>query len=266
MKLVLNTLFCGLLFLACANNAEQVKKDITAPETAVDSSTIVDVQGQIAFDPVTADQEEEESETPINEAPVQIQTIEEDKNEGPRTGSTIAQQQEAARRIQNELANRSPMPNEESNQEGAVFQKVVSTQNKKETPKPSTASTAKKAVPKKPTKKKTYPAIEFKEMQMAFDTITEGDVFDHKFVFTNTGNAPLEIKSAKATCGCTQPSFPFIPIEPNEQGHISVRYNSVGKDGHQKPEVSVLTNINNKEIILYLEGFVVQKEKEEEGK
>jgi len=210
----------------------------------------------------------------MNTAP-KAASNQEAEDDNPRKGSTIAEQQEAARRIQNELAQRSPMPNETEVQEGAVFQKVIST--KKEGPKATAVSTKKtekpkasapkaatpKAKKKKAKKKQTVPAIKFEEMKMSFDTIAQGDIIDYKFVFTNTGNAPLEIKSATATCGCTQPSYPFIPVEPNEQGHISVRYNSVGKEGKQTPEVSILTNIDKKEIILLMEGFVKVEEKEE---
>lgn len=268
MKLVLNIIFCSLIFFACANDVKQIKENIAVSSNEIAGDESIDSGDQITDDVILAESQEVGMSNLLNKAPEQTRdnTDEQNVNDVPKTAPTIAQQQEAARKIQNELANRSPMPIEESVQEGAIFQKVVSTPRKKEEPKPSKASAKKKIAPKKTTKKQTYPAIEFEEMQIVFDTITEGDIFDHKFVFTNTGNAPLEIKSAKATCGCTQPSYPFIPIEPNEQGHISVRYNSVGKDGHQKPEVSVITNINSKEIILVMEGFVVQKEEIEGGK
>lgn len=194
--------------------------------------------------------------------------------DSPRTRSTIAQQQEAARKIQEELAARNPKPNEDQVLEKAVFEKVISTKKEKKTtavtekPKADAPiAEKKKAVKAKPKKStsKARPAIEFAEMKMAFDTISQGDIVDYKFEFTNTGKAPLEIKSAAASCGCTQPSFPFIPIEPNETGHISVRYNSVGKEGFQNPEITVKTNVDSKEIILFMEGFVKLEEKEEEG-
>lgn len=273
MKLAFKIFLSSLLFCACANNTE-VTVPLTSSETEakiqnhIDSLTDKAIAAEVDL---SIEKEVKESpKTKVEKTPAYVE-----ESTQPRKASTIAQQQEAARKIQNELANRNPQPNEDEVQKGAVFQKIIST------PKPTAVSEkketaiaeapAKKPVKKEPIKKKTakkkaYPAIEFEEIKMTFDTIAQGDVIDYKFVFTNTGNAPLEITGASATCGCTQPSFPFIPIEPNEQGHISVRYNSVGKEGFQNPEITVKTNINNKEIVLLMEGFVVKKEKEEKGK
>jgi len=236
MKVLFKIIFCGLIFCACANNAEQTRTASSKATAEAEIDNYIDSLNQKAIKSDTPKEESKSTTQPINTPPPSDpdQGIEDD---APRKGSTIAEQQEAARRIQNELARRSPMPNEEKVQEGAVFEKIIST--KKETPKATPVNTKKEAAPK-PSKKKSPPKKK-----------------------TKTGNAPLEIKSASATCGCTQPSYPFIPVEPNEQGHISVRYNSVGKEGHQKPEVSIITNIDKNEIILFMEGFVIEKE---EGK
>jgi len=269
MKVFFKILLCSLILYACANSGEQAQTLSTQKSAEIIPEASVAVDHKNAA-PNKTTKEESPAKTDVSKASATPVKYEE---ETPRQGSTIAEQQEAARRIQNELARRSPQPDEEQVQEGAVFEKVIS--HKSDKPQvDKTKKEVKTKVAEKPTKKKTTPkkkavqklkkpAIEFKELTMTFDTITEGDLFDHKFVFTNTGNAPLEIKSATASCGCTQPSYPFIPVEPNEQGHIAVRYNSVGKEGDQKPEVSILTNIDKNEIILYLEGFVVKKEEEE---
>ena len=101
-----------------------------------------------------------------------------------------------------------------------------------------------------------YPEITFKSTLWNFGELDEGDVVDHKFEFTNTGDAPLEIISTSATCGCTKPLYPFLPIQPGDKGHISVRYNSKGKFGTQKPKVTVVANTKEKTHTLYLEGKV----------
>ena len=54
-----------------------------------------------------------------------------------------------------------------------------------------------------------------------------GDVFypsDNKytFKFTNTGNEPLIISDAQASCGCTVPRKPEQPIMPGETGELDV--------------------------------------------
>ena len=93
----------------------------------------------------------------------------------------------------------------------------------------------------------------------AFGIIKPGDVIEHKFEFTNTGTKDLVITDAKATCGCTQPSFPFIPIPPGEKGFIGVKYDSTGKLGSQKPTVTITTNGSPKTRKVYLEGVVISK-------
>lgn len=117
--------------------------------------------------------------------------------------------------------------------------------------------------PKQKPKIAKRPAIVFEEPVHDFGEITEGDIIKHKFKFTNTGNADLVIKSAHASCGCTDPSYPFMATPPGEEGFIGLTYNSVSKDGPQKPEVTIKTNADNNSFVLYLTGNVKPKEKEE---
>ena len=119
-------------------------------------------------------------------------------------------------------------------------------------------------ITKKPikVKAKSYKTakIEFEELYWDFGEITEGDIVEKKFKFTNTGKAPLKIISTSATCGCTRPSFPFLDIAPGESHFIGVTYNSVGKAGEQNPEVTIESNSNPKKTILKLRGMVKPKE------
>lgn len=119
----------------------------------------------------------------------------------------------------------------------------------------------KKKVTKKPIAKQAK--IVFEEPIHDFGVITEGDIIKHKFKFKNTGNSELLIKAAYASCGCTDPSYPFMGIPPGEEGFIGLTYNSVSKDGPQKPEVTIKTNVDDTAYVLYLEGIVKPKENEE---
>lgn len=116
---------------------------------------------------------------------------------------------------------------------------------------------------KKPVKKssqpKKLPGIKFDLIRYDFGTIIEGDTVDYNFKFTNTGKASLEIDSAKVTCGCTQPSYPFMPIEVGENGFIGVRYVSVGKDGDQEPLITVYSNASKEPTTLMLKGEVISE-------
>ena len=86
------------------------------------------------------------------------------------------------------------------------------------------------------------PSFEFTEETHDFGTIKEGEVAEHVFKFKNTGEAPLIISSATASCGCTVPVWPKEPIAVGEEGEIQVRFNSKGKPGIQNKTVTITAN------------------------
>jgi len=132
---------------------------------------------------------------------------------------------------------------------------------KEMTEKSSEPKEAVKEEPKKeePKKKRKRSKISFEEKSWNFGDIRDGDIVNHDFKFKNIGNAPLEVKNVTATCGCTQPSFPFLPIAPGEEGTISVTFNSTGKINEQRPTVTVITNGKPSIVKLNLEGMVRPK-------
>lgn len=151
---------------------------------------------------------------------------------------------------------------------------LVKVEPKKEVAKPKSVAkpaSKPKAVNKPKTVKKPKPKPVVKQAKLSFESlvydfgeIEEGDIFDHKFKFENSGNDTLVVTGADATCGCTTPSYPFIPLLPGDVGYIGVRYNSVGKEGLQDPTITVYTNAAPKIYKLKLTGTVVKKKKEEE--
>ncbi len=115
-----------------------------------------------------------------------------------------------------------------------------------------------------PVKKKTpkVAVMTFKETTYHYGTIDEGEKVEHTFYFVNTGNKDLNIIDVKSSCGCTHPTYPFIPIKPGEKGEIGVIFNSNGKWGHQKPTITLTTNAKQKTHKLYLEGRVRPRKKD----
>ncbi|MEM6321813.1 MAG: DUF1573 domain-containing protein [Bacteroidota bacterium] len=132
-------------------------------------------------------------------------------------------------------------------------EKVTKTTTASTTSKPAESRKEKPAPVKK---KKKRGRIKFTETTHKFGTIKSGDKVKHTFTFTNTGDAPLVIKNVEVSCGCTFPSYPFLPIEPGDKGEIEVTFNSEYKIGRQKPTVTVITNGRPRTLKLYLEGFV----------
>ena len=66
------------------------------------------------------------------------------------------------------------------------------------------------------------------------------------FKFKNTGDGPLVIHQAIASCGCTVPQYPKEPIKPGESGVVTVTYNGAGKfPGHFRKTITLRTHSKN---------------------
>lgn len=64
--------------------------------------------------------------------------------------------------------------------------------------------------------------IEYIETKHDFGNVFYPSENKYTFKFKNTGKAPLIIKDAKASCGCTVPNKPEKPIMPGEIGEMDV--------------------------------------------
>lgn len=81
------------------------------------------------------------------------------------------------------------------------------------------------------------------------------------FSFKNTGDGPLVIHQAIASCGCTVPQYPKEPIKPGDSGKIVVTYNGAGKfPGHFKKSITIRTNGKKEMTRLYVEGDMTPKD------
>ena len=90
-----------------------------------------------------------------------------------------------------------------------------------------------------------------------FGTIAAGAAVSHQFRFRNTGDYPLLIKNAKASCGCTVPQYPKEPIAVGEQGIIEVTFNSKGKSGNQHKSITITANTNPADTRLYIKAQIM---------
>lgn len=97
----------------------------------------------------------------------------------------------------------------------------------------------------------------FKNRLHDFGIIKEdGGPVSHDFQFTNTGNRPLLIIDASASCGCTRPEYPTKPIKPGKTGKIKVTFSPLGRPGAFRKTVKVRTNGQEKSVNLIIEGTV----------
>jgi len=89
--------------------------------------------------------------------------------------------------------------------------------------------------------------------------VNEGQKVEVTFFFKNTGDKPLIITSATASCGCTVPSPPKEPIAAGQEGKITAEFNSQGRPGFNTKEIFVTAN--TKPSISHTLTFQVEVEK-----
>ena len=102
--------------------------------------------------------------------------------------------------------------------------------------------------------------IKFDKTAHDFGKFSEEDpIVKCTFTFTNTGDKPLVINQAVASCGCTVPEYTKTPVKPGEKGEIKVTYNGTGKfPGHFKKIITVRTNGAVEMTRLYIEGDMTE--------
>lgn len=112
-----------------------------------------------------------------------------------------------------------------------------------------------------------------KEANIVFDKTTmdvgtfsaDEPVVKTTFTFTNQGDAPLVIHQAIASCGCTVPTYPRMPVKPGERGQIEVTYNGSGRNpGRFKKSITVRTNAQKPMVRLYITGVMEASAKDKE--
>lgn len=94
-----------------------------------------------------------------------------------------------------------------------------------------------------------------------FGKVTDGEQVVYSYRFRNTGQKPLIISSATASCGCTVPEKPEEPIQPGEIGFLKVAFNSKGRVGPVHKEVNVVSNAYPQFPTLQLIGEVLSSDK-----
>jgi len=72
--------------------------------------------------------------------------------------------------------------------------------------------------------------------------VQEGAVVEVTWHFKNTGNKPLIVSNASASCGCTVAEKPEAPIAPNGVGFIKAKFDSKGREGTQRKDVFLVAN------------------------
>jgi len=86
------------------------------------------------------------------------------------------------------------------------------------------------------------PKIKFKEESWNFGKVNQGEVLDHEFVFTNSGDATLIIQKVSTTCGCTAALASEDKIAPGKEGKIEIKFDTRGYGGALSKLIFVESN------------------------
>jgi len=95
---------------------------------------------------------------------------------------------------------------------------------------------------------RSYPQLYFDKIEHDFGDMIQGEEKTTVFEFKNTGEAPLQIVSINAKCGCTVPNdWPRKALAPGETGQFTVKFNSRSKEGRIKQPITIKSNTRSGE-------------------
>lgn len=101
--------------------------------------------------------------------------------------------------------------------------------------------------------------MDFNERIHDFGKVAPETEVSYVFKVMNTGDKPLVIEDAKASCGCTVPKKPTEPIAPGEEGELEVSFKSKpGQFGQQNKTVTVTANVPETSIMLRITADVMK--------
>lgn len=104
----------------------------------------------------------------------------------------------------------------------------------------------------------SLPAILFTDTVKNLGIIAEGNAVEVEFAFVNSGTSALVLADVSTSCGCTVANdWPKTPIAPGAGATINVRFDSQGRTGENRKEISVISNTTPSTTILVLMADVI---------
>lgn len=101
--------------------------------------------------------------------------------------------------------------------------------------------------------------IEFESETIDYGTIENSADGNREFKFTNTGNTPLVITTAKGSCGCTVPIWPKEAIAPGASSTIKVHYDTKRTGAFSKSITLISNAVNEPTKVIHIKGTVEPK-------
>jgi len=99
-------------------------------------------------------------------------------------------------------------------------------------------------------------SIQWLDSSKSMGTVTEGGTLKINYRFKNSGSKPLVIENVQPGCGCTVADYPKEPIAPGQEGEITAEFDTKGRVGVQKKNITVHANTRENTYILYFDVTV----------
>ena len=101
------------------------------------------------------------------------------------------------------------------------------------------------------------PTAHVSQLEHDFGTILQGETVRHRFTFSNTGDAPLQVEKVSSSCGCTAALASAKVLAPGESGEIQTSFDSARFRGDVSKTVYLYTNDPVRPMVqLQLKGVV----------
>lgn len=96
----------------------------------------------------------------------------------------------------------------------------------------------------------------FTKQEHDFGTLKKGEIVQHIYEITNTGDQPLVISEVRPACGCTVPDYTKEPIAPGKKGQVTLSFDSKNFTGETHKTAEVFTNTENAPFVLSFKANV----------
>src|SRR5215472_2434767 len=103
------------------------------------------------------------------------------------------------------------------------------------------------------------PKIQFDSLTYDFGRVRAGTKVIHNFVFTNTGDATLQITGVQPGCHCTTVGDWTHTVEPGKTGVIPIQFDSTGFGGPIVRTPSITSNDKSQPMVRFQLNGTVSK-------
>jgi uncharacterized protein DUF1573 len=112
-----------------------------------------------------------------------------------------------------------------------------------------------------------FPAISYAQPSIAFDaenydfgTVSQGDLIEHTFELTNSGDKELVIEKLVPSWGCAAVVASSSHLNPGEKGRITAKIDIKGRVGVVSKTIQVFSNDPKRHVVSLSVRAIIKKQ------